>query len=483
MIARSLLLGLVAVTMLGSCSRGDPEAPVTMSVITAEQDLRAKQARPADQNGLITATAQGLVSFDGEGQIEPGLAERWIVTDDGFSIIFRIRRILWADGRPVTSAAVARVLQRLVAADRKNRLQPMLGTIDKIIPMTGQVLEIRLKSAQRDVLQLLAQPEMAITLDRPSNGTGPYRIHSVRDNVTRLRLLPPDGEEARAEAGQQDDIRIRREAGARAVARFAAREIGLVTGGRFNTLPLVRPAAIANNQFITDPAYGLFGFAVVDGSKALVSANVRRALAMAIDRERLVSSFGLSGWRAQYALLPGQLDSATAPAALEWVGLDKPARVARARDYLQAAGTVPVVRIALPSGPGSRLLFAAIAEDWRQVGIIAVRVGMNDAADLRLIDEVAPQRTALWFLSRFSCGRGYMCSTLADTAIRAALSTGVVSERAAAIAEADAAIASEQLFIPLALPLRWSLVSPELTGWRANSFAVHPLHHLRKARR
>ena len=232
-----------------------------------------------------------------------------------------------------------------------------------------------------------------------------------------------------------------------------------------------------------DPAYGLFGLAVVNGSEALSSINIRRALAMTIDRERLVGQFGLNTWRVQYALMPSQLDSASAPAALEWVGLDKAARIARARGYLSAVGTLPVIRIALPSGPGARLLFAGIAADWRQLGVSAVRVAMNEPADLRLIDEVAPQRAALWYLSRLSCGRGFACSTKADTAIRAALSTAEPAERAAAIAEADAAIASEQLFMPIAFPLRWSLVSPELIGWRANSFAAHPLHHLRKARR
>jgi oligopeptide transport system substrate-binding protein len=482
MMVRAPLILFVAAA-LTSCARGDPEAPVTMSVITAAEEPKAKQAHSADQNGLITATAQGLVAFDGEGQIEPALAERWIVTDDGFSIIFRIRRTLWADGRPVTSAGVARVLQRLIAVDRRNRLQPMLGAIDRIIPMTGQVLEIRLKSPQRDFLQLLAQPEMALVLDRPSNGTGPYRLHSVRDSVTRLRLIPPDGEEANADVSERNDIRIRRESAARAIARFAGREIGLVTGGRFSALPLVRPAAIATNQFSMDLADGLFGLAVVDGSEALASVNIRRALAMAIDRERLVGHFGLNTWRVQYALLPNQFDSASPPAALEWVGLDKAARLSRARGYLSAVGSLPVIRIALPSGPGARLLFAGIAADWRQLGVTAVRVAMNEPADLRLIDEVAPQRAALWYLSRLVCGRGLACSTAADTAIRAALSTTVPAERASAIAEADAALASEQVFIPIAAPLRWSLVSPELIGWRANSFAAHPLHHLRNVRR
>jgi len=40
---------------------------------------------------LIRASmAQGLVRFDERGQVVPGLAERWNVSDDGLSYIFRI---------------------------------------------------------------------------------------------------------------------------------------------------------------------------------------------------------------------------------------------------------------------------------------------------------------------------------------------------------------------------------------------------------
>ncbi len=469
--------------LLTGCSNADPEAPVTMSVIADPTARIPNNQSVTEQTSLITATAQGLVAFDGEGQIEPALAERWIVTDDGMSIIFRIRRAKWADGRPVTSAAVARGLQQLIKRDSRSRLQPMLGAIDQVIAMTGQVLEIRLKSPQRDFLQLLAQPDMAIFSGRRLNGSGPYRIHSVRDGVTRLRLMPTDGGASGVEASERNDVRIRREPAAHAIARFAGREIGLVTGGRFATLPLVRPAGIANNQFSMDPAYGLFGLAVVNGSEALAKINVRRALAMAIDREKLVARFGVNAWAVQYALLPNQFDSASPPAALEWVGLDKEARIARARSYLAEAGKVSVIKIALPSGPGARLLFASIATDWQKIGVSAVRVAMSEPADLRLIDEVAPHRAALWYLSRFACARGVACSVLADTAMKAALSTTQPADRAAGIAEADAAIASEQIFMPIAAPLRWSLVGPEMIGWRANSFAAHPLHHLRKARR
>ena len=57
---------------------------------------------------LLSGVAQGLVQFDAAGQIVPGLAERWNVTDDGLRYIFRLQSAEWPDGRKVTAQQVAR---------------------------------------------------------------------------------------------------------------------------------------------------------------------------------------------------------------------------------------------------------------------------------------------------------------------------------------------------------------------------------------
>ena len=473
MIRRALIMASM-VGLTTSCGSSGDDKPITMSVIA---DQRADGA----VSPLLLATAQGLVAFDASGQIEPALAERWLVTDDGKSIIFRIRDSLWNDGSRVTSQAVAQSLNKIIARGSRNRLRPLLTSVEQIIPMTGQVLEIRLRSPQPEFLQLLAQPELALFKTSPTNGTGPYRIHSARGNVTRLR--PIDPQNSAGELREREDIRIRREPAAIAIARFAGREIALVEGGDFASLPLVRPAGISASQFQVEPAYGLFGLAAVGNSKAVARVNVRRALAMAIDRERLVNIFGVDKWQPQYAVLPNQLDSASAPSVLEWVRLTPDQRTARARDYLADEPALPVLRVALPPGPGARLLFTAIAADWRKIGVNAVMVRIGAAADLRLIDEVAPQRPALWYMLRLSCARGLPCNDDVESAIEKATSAPSSAERSRAIADADAAIAADQLYIPLALPLRWSLVSPQLTRWRPNAFAVHPLRHLRVGER
>lgn len=482
---RMILFPAAVALAFSGCSNAGDKEPVTMSMIGSKLALADPNRGPIGGEAalMLGATAQGLVAFDADGQIEPALAERWIMTDDGLSIIFRIRRTQWADGRPVTSAEVAARLRSVLAPSSRNTLKPLLSGVDRIIGMTGQVIEIRLKAPQPDFLQLLAQPELAVFRTGPAFGSGPYRVHSVRNGVTRLRLVPEPGAAPSPEAQERDDVRIRSERASMGIARFSAREIALVTGGRFADLALARAARPASSQFQLDPAYGLFGLAVAADSQPLADVNIRRALAMAIDRDRIVQLFGVSKWKPVQSLLPAQLDSAAPPAALEWVQLARAARIDRARGYVAGHPGLPTIRVSLPKGASSRLLFAALADDWRRIGVRARLVGPNDSADLRLIDEVAPQSSALWYLSRVSCGHRMPCSQPGETALKAVAAATTQEDRAAAIAEADAAFASNQPYIPIALPLRWSLVGPQLTGWRPSAFAIHPLRHLRPFQR
>ncbi len=478
----NLLLFALAMAVTGCSNAGDKQ-PVTMSVIGTKLKLADpnRGAISRETALMLGATAQGLVAFDADGQIEPALAERWIMTDDGLSVIFRIRRAEWADGRPVTSAEVAARLRSVIAPSSRNPLRPLLSGIDRITGMTGQVIEIRLKVPQPNFLQLLAQPELAIFAASPLLGSGPYRIHSMRNGVTRLRPVIDVTELPPANDTERDDVRLRSERASIGIARFSAREIALVTGGSFADLALVRAARPASSQFQLDPAYGLFGLAVAADSKAMSNVDIRRALAMAINRDRIVQLFGVSKWKPVLSLLPAQLDSAAPPAALAWVQLALSDRIARARGYVAAHPDLPAIRVALPEGASSRLLFAALADDWRRIGIRARLVRPDEPADLRLIDEVAPQSSALWYLARVSCARKMPCSQPGEAALNAVGSATTQDDRAAAIAEADAAFASNQPYIPIALPLRWSLVAPQLTGWRASAFAIHPLQHLRPA--
>jgi hypothetical protein len=113
---------------------------------------------------LRAATVEGLVGFDAEGRVVPGLADRWIVTDDGQSYIFRLRDGTWPDGARIDAEDVAASLRRALAALRGSPLGLDLASIDEIRVMTDRVIEVDLQSPLPDLLTLLAQPNSAFPM-------------------------------------------------------------------------------------------------------------------------------------------------------------------------------------------------------------------------------------------------------------------------------------------------------------------------------
>ena len=136
------LLPLILAAALGACGgsggQRKDDAPVVVSAIGPAIERADPSAGPlgTGKRVLTGATAQGLVRFDAAGQIEPGLAERWIVIDDGRSYIFRLHEAQWADGKPVEAGDVVRALRRAAARNSRNALAPFLEVIDEIVEMT-----------------------------------------------------------------------------------------------------------------------------------------------------------------------------------------------------------------------------------------------------------------------------------------------------------------------------------------------------------
>ena len=141
--------------------------------------------------------AQGLVRFDGAGQIEPGLAERWNVSDDGLSYIFRLAAGEWPDGRKIMARDVARILTRQIGATRGSATREALGAVEDVVAMTDRVIEIRLSAPRPHLLELLAQPDFALI--REGVGSGPFRPRAdrCRRPARRGRAVAPRPHPAR----------------------------------------------------------------------------------------------------------------------------------------------------------------------------------------------------------------------------------------------------------------------------------------------
>lgn len=480
LIRRALALALVAATAIApSACRNQPEGILKAVAIGGEPKLRdpALGPLPAPDAILLATVAQGLVRFDSSGNIVAGLAERWYVSDDGLSYIFRLAAVDLPNRRKLNAAQVARILRRSIASASANPLKDTLGAVDDIVAMTDRVIEIRLRAPRPNLLALLAQPEFGIS--RNGYGTGPFQVAPERGPAGEVRLrrdiVAPDGEEARRE-----EILLTGAAAQQAVRVFAAGETDLVLGGTFADLPFAQRVRLPRGALRFDPASGLFGLVPTRRGGILDDADVRRLLSQAIDRDALTDALRVPGLVARATVLEPGLEGVPDPVQPAWMA----APIAQRRAALAAEATrlfgseKPTVRVYLPEGPGSDILYNRLAADWSAIGLAVERARSVSAADLKLIDAVAPSTSPAWFLRQFRCQTAPVCDEEADKLLDAARDTLVAAQRGALMAQAAGRIDDAQLFLPLAAPVRWSLVSGRVQGFVGNRFARHTLTDL-----
>ena len=471
------LLFLLAITGLASACEQQREGAVKVVVIGEPPEIVEPAAGPLSPGEalLLANVAQGLVRFDARGQIEPGLAERWNVSDDGLSYIFRLAASEWPDGRRITAYQAARILRRQIGRSSGNPIRDTLGAIDEVVAMTDRVLEIRLSAPRPNLLQLLAQPEMALVLD--GQGSGPFRLDDDKGPNGELRLVRsvavPDEDEERREEVLLASADVRA-----AVRAFADGRTDLVLGGGFADLPYARQVHLPRNALQFDPVSGLFGLVPARADGPVADIELRRLLTQAIDREAMIAALDVPGLLPRATVLEAGLDDVPDPAVPAWAAAPiaerRPLLAAEAQRLFGEAER-PLLRIELPDGPGSELLLRLLARDWGALGIRVERAAPGQGGDLRLVDAVAPSTSPAWFLRRFRCGETPVCEQPVDELLEAARAAPVAAQRAALLYEAAQLVDAQQLFIPIAAPVRWSLVSERVEGFAGNRFAIHTL--------
>lgn len=482
----SLFLAPLLALTAGSCGPADGGGPIAVAVIGTPESLFQQGVRlaPAAQH-LRAATFEGIVALDPGGQVVPAIAERWIVSDDGLSYIFRLRDSTWPDGEAITAADVRRLLRDSIARLKGTSLGLDLAKIRDIRAMTGRVIEVRLTAPMPDLLRVLAQPELGFV--KSGSGSGPMVMS--RDDaaaLARLAALPP---EARGLPAREDweevarPLSVEAMAAKAAVAAFSRGDVDLVLGGSMIDFPLAEVGPLSRGTIQVDPALGLLGLVIRTETGLLADPAQREALSMALDRQALIQPFGLSGWQASNWIVP-PASYTTEPYSLSrWEGMSLDERravaAARVRSWTAQSGDEAVVRVGLPSGPGSDLLFRELAEGWATIGVTAIKAAPGQGAELELRDTMARYSSPRWYLNQFHCAlKAGLCSPEADALVRQSLIEADPAERERLLVQAHAVLTAREAYIPIGAPVRWSLVRGSIRNYLANQWGLHPLFPL-----
>jgi oligopeptide transport system substrate-binding protein len=470
--------------LLAGCGVANPEGARLRVAVVGEGQGGGGLAERLEAE----ATQPTLIARDGSGQIIAGLATSWRFVDQDRSLILRLRPVKWSDGRELVAKDVVAALRRAALAREPAMVHAGVENAAAIAARRApaarlgvrapiaRVVEIRLDTAAPPLLEWLAEPALAVT--RQGKGAATLGAYAA-SGPTERRLLTRHSKEATADS-QPAAITIATTANAgEAITAFNQRETDIVIGNGLAGLGEVR-AGVRPDTLRIDRLWGVYGY-VANPRGALVDPALRRALALAIDRQALVRSFGLSALVPVAGLLPPELaaPAPAAPAALE-------AAQAEARALLTSAGWTaerPLrLTLLLPPGRDHRSVAERVGADLAQVGVQLVVSEVPDLAqamargrhDLALTEAsiAVPDATAL--LARWRCGAGRHCNRAADALLDAARAA-VPADRPALLAQAEMLMMEGPPMLPLFTPIRWAVVARNVQGWTPNAAGSHPL--------
>jgi oligopeptide transport system substrate-binding protein len=216
---------------------------------------------------------------------------------------------------------------------------------------------------------------------------------------------------------------------------------------------------------------------------------LRRALSLAIDRERLVQSVTATGELPAYTFVPPDTFNYSPPEP-EYANWPAPQRIARARQLLAAAGMSehpPPLELRYNSGELHNRIATAVAQMWKQaLGIETTLHAEEFKVLLQDIDRgdtqvfraswIGDYNDAYSFLQVLESGFGINLPRYANAGYDALLTRAAndsdASTRRGLLQRAEAMMLADQPLIPLYFYVAKHLVSSRVEGWHDNAMNV-----------
>ena len=479
--------------LLAACSGlDDAEPPIRIDVVDAGAAERLEAA----------ALALGLTRRDPAGLIVPGIAQSWRVSENGLSIVFRLRAASFASGEPVTAADVVATID----AARRQRAGPLSGLLEGIARIEApleDVVELSLSTPQPELLELLADPALGI---RPRGrgtlaaaGLGAFRPAPGSDSGSRrpdapTRLVRNPGHVGGPAAAAEIEIAVHPPE--EAVPRFVRRLVDVVTGGQVVGFPAVRVTA-PREALRLEPSRAVTLLLLRHDRPPLDDLAVRSALDRSVDRAALARLiFGTEAAAPVAAIVPRSLPAFALAPEPDWAARPLEERRADAVRLLATAGIGPEnerrqrLIVGIGTAAEERRLVERMAADWAPLGIdVAASVLAADALQrafqrgdihMMLVTRGTRHESPLPFLLPLRCeaNRAGVCVPEADRLVADSWRAPTLAERMRAIAAAERLWSEDVAVIALFQPLAWSLVQPDIEGFETNPAGARSLQRL-----
>ena len=361
------------------------------------QDIDPQTVTGVPEYHLHLAFFEGLVTEDPQLNLKPGVAEKWEISPDGLVYTFHLRAdAKWSNGEPVTAHDFVESYQRMITpalgAEYAYMLWHVAGAEDYNKGKLTDFSRTGFKALDDRTLQLtLRQPtpfllhamnhhawypvpvsvirkfggldRKATDWTRPENfvGNGPYVLQEWRPNQVLIAARSPTYWD-RAHV-KIDEIHF-------LPTELAETEERMFRTGQLhitNEVPLskIRVYQREHPESIRiDPWLGIYFYWFNVKQKPFDDVRVRRALALAIDREALTQHVTAAGERPAYGLVPPGIPGYVSRHALE-------PDIAEAKRLLAEAGYpdgrgFPKIELLYNTLEKHRVIAEAVDQMWRR---------------------------------------------------------------------------------------------------------------------
>lgn len=522
---------LVLAILLAACGVDNPATSPTDARATAT----LRRGNGGDPGSLDPALAEdlhafnvlldlyeGLLTVAADGAIAPGVAESWTVSPDGLEYRFRLRaNATWSNGARVTAGHFVHAFRHVLQPQSRSPNAFLLAPVAR----SRQV-----QSGERapDALGIRAESEdlLVIELERPA----PW-FPTVLTMAIALPRLPDVHDEAASFSVPERFIgngpfvldewrpggvlRLRRSNTFHAAESVAmeyvhhlpvsdpAAEFNLYRADALDITatipPSEYPALLGQRaaEVRVTPGLGLYYLAFDVTEPPFDDARLRRALSLAIDRERLVAMLGRGEVAADGLVPPGVRSHR--PAVPEWRALGRFERERAARDAFAAAGApgaaLRAVRLAYDAGDVHETVALAVRAMWQEV--LGVDVALRQLEWKAFLDQRGDR--GAWEIMRFVWVGDYDdASTFTDLFVSGGLqnlpgyanprydqfvkragASADPDERQALLTAAEQLLLDDHAIAPLYFMTNKHLVSTRVTGYRPNALDRHPSRYIR----
>ena len=464
---------------------------------------------------------EGLTIYDAKGEIVPGAAESWEVSEDGTVYTFKIREnAKWSDGSPVTAedfvfsyqraedpktaAEYASILYPIKNAEKVNKGEVPVDQLG-VKAVDAKTLEITLERPTPFFAELLAH-QTALPLSKAnfekagadfvkpgvmvSNGAYKLESHVPNDNLVVVK-----NEHHWDAANTKIDkvIFYPIDDQAASVRRFEAKEMDLAYNFSADQIDRLRKAY--GEQVHVSPTLATYYYTFDTREAPYNDVRVRQALSMAVDRDFLAKEIYSGSQIPAYSMVPPGMDSYKEPAKADFATLSQLDREDEALKLMKEAGYgeggKPLsIEIRYNTNPNHERVATAIADMWKNTfGAKVSLVNLDVASHYGYLQEggkfnvaragwVADYADAENFLAlSVSSNKTFNYSKFNNAEYDALMQKSYDEKDPAArsklLHEAETILMKEQPVVPLLTQADLWLVSNRVKGWVDNAANAH----------